>query len=66
VHYTKHTLILKQGAATGLTVGIGAVGWLAVGGQVVSDKGQIVSTPLPLSTEGCSIVNSTVLADGSK
>ncbi|XP_021935156.1 sodium-coupled monocarboxylate transporter 1-like isoform X2 [Zootermopsis nevadensis] len=54
------------GAACGLTVGIGAVGWLAVGAQMMSDKGQAIYTPLPLSTEGCSIVNTTVLADDSK
>ena len=47
-------------------VGIGAVGWLAVGGQVMSDRGQAVSVPLSLSTEGCTMVNETMLAGHSK
>jgi hypothetical protein len=46
--------------------GIGAVGWLAVGGQVMSDRGQAVSIPLPLSTEGCSMVNDTLSAGHRK
>ncbi|PNF32377.1 hypothetical protein B7P43_G10101 [Cryptotermes secundus] len=54
------------GAATGLTAGIGVVGWLAVLGQVMSDRGEVVSVPLPLSTEGCALVNATLLADRSK
>jgi hypothetical protein len=58
--------ILQQGAAVGLIVGIGAVGWLAVGGQVMSDRGQTVFTPLPLSTEGCSMINETMSAGQSK
>jgi hypothetical protein len=47
-------------------VGIGAVGWLAVGGQVMSDRGQAVSVPLSLSAEGCTMVNETILAGHSK
>ena len=47
-------------------VGIGAVGWLAVGGQVMSDRGQEVSVPLSLSTEGCTMVNETMLAGHGK
>lgn len=47
-------------------VGIGAVGWLAVGGQIMSDRGQVVSVPLSLSMEGCTMVNETMLAGHSK
>jgi len=47
-------------------VGIGALGWLAVGGQIMSDRGQAVSVPLPLSTEDCTMVNETMLAGHSK
>ncbi|PSN39975.1 hypothetical protein C0J52_13378 [Blattella germanica] len=53
------------GAAAGLTVGIFGVGWLTVGGQIMSDKGQAIFTPLPVSTAGCSI-NATILDGPSK
>ncbi|KAJ4439382.1 hypothetical protein ANN_07504 [Periplaneta americana] len=51
------------GAAAGLAAGIGIVGWLTVGGQVMSDKGQTVFTPLPVSTDGCSMANATILTE---